>query len=129
LHWFFDAVVTHGLWTCLITIMMAKLDIHQRPATLLRLSPRDNVAVAGGPLKSGVTVDLDGTPLTISSDVGLGAKIAIVDLQQGEKIIKGGAPIGSLTEDVSPGDYIHTHNLQSDYLKTYDRGNFTWEPR
>lgn len=108
---------------------MADSDVHQRPATLLRLSPKDNVAVANGPLARGGTVDVGGTPITISRDVSLGAKIAIVPLKQGEKIIKWGAPIGSLTQDVAPGDHIHTHNLQSDYIKTRDRRSFMWEPR
>jgi hypothetical protein len=37
-------------------------------------------------------------------------------------VIKYGAPIGSATRDIAPGEYVHTHNLKSDYLPTLARG-------
>ena len=41
----------------------------------------------------------------------------------GEKVFKYGAPIGSATQPIAPGDYVHTRNLKSDYLPTYARGS------
>jgi altronate dehydratase small subunit len=43
----------------------------------------------------------------------------LLAIPTGEKILEYGAPIGSATCDIRPGDYVHTHNLQSDYLPTY----------
>jgi hypothetical protein len=37
-------------------------------------------------------------------------------------VVKYGAPIGSATRDIGPGEYVHTHNVKSDYLPTLARG-------
>ena len=37
----------------------------------------------------------------------------------GERIVKYNCPIGSATAPIAPGDYVHTHNVASDYLPTY----------
>ena len=34
-------------------------------------------------------------------------------------MVKYGALIGTATADISRGEHIHTHNLESDYLPTY----------
>ena len=36
----------------------------------------------------------------------------------GARIVKYGAPIGRATRDIAPGEYVHTHNMTSDYLPT-----------
>jgi altronate dehydratase len=72
----------------------------------LRLHPDDNVLtviVAGGP-------------------VPLGHKIAARDIAVGEQIIKYGAPIGSAARAIASGEHVHTHNVKSDYLPTFKRG-------
>mgnify|MGYP001103041182 CR=1 FL=1 len=33
--------------------------------------------------------------------------------------MKYGAPIGRATRDIEAGEYIHTHNMASDYLPTF----------
>ena len=33
--------------------------------------------------------------------------------------MKYGAPIGSALRNIEPGEYIHTHNVSSDYIPTY----------
>ena len=43
---------------------------------VMRLSPRDNVAVALRPLKSGEIVTLDGAPITIRRHIAVGHKFA-----------------------------------------------------
>ena len=37
----------------------------------------------------------------------------------GMVLVKYGAPIGRATRDIAPGEYVHTHNMTSDYLPTY----------
>lgn len=52
--------------------------------------------------------------------IPLGHKIALSELKQGEKVIEYRVPIGVTTQDVQPGDYVHTHNLKTarwDYQK------------
>jgi altronate dehydratase small subunit len=86
---------------------------------LLRLDTNDNVAVATTTLEAGDSVMIDGQPVTLPDRVPTGHKLALVRIAAGEKVTKYGSPIGSATCDISPGDYVHTHNLKSDYLPTY----------
>jgi hypothetical protein len=86
---------------------------------LLLLSERDNVMVTCATLKSGDVVRLDGAHVTVSADAPLGFKIARRDLAPGEKVLKYGAVIGSVTAAIRRGDVVHLHNMKSDYLPTY----------
>jgi altronate dehydratase len=51
--------------------------------------------------------------------VPTGHKLALAPVAAGEKVVKYGSPIGSATRDIQPGEYVHLHNLRSDYLPTY----------
>lgn len=51
--------------------------------------------------------------------VATGHKIALQPIAAGQKVLKYGAPIGSATRPIEPGEHVHTHNLKSDYLPTY----------
>ena len=50
------------------------------------------------------------------SDIALGHKISIADIEKGGKVFKYGAVIGSATKFIRRGDHIHTQNLVSDYI-------------
>lgn len=91
----------------------------------LLLHPDDNVLVACRALSAGEMIDAAGVPLLVRSSVGLGHKLARVTLRAGDKVRRYGSPIGSMTQDAAPGEHVHLHNLQSDYLHTYtlDTGN------
>ena len=69
-------------------------------------------------------VEASGVHFLLKTDVRLGAKLALRAITCGEKIVKYGEPIGSATEDLEIGDYVHTHNMQSDYLPTFKAGEF-----
>ena len=86
---------------------------------LLRLNPSDNVAVAITAIEAGESVVIGGRPVTLPAGVPTGHKLALVAVATGEKVLKYGSPIGSATAEICPGDYVHTHNLKSDYLPTY----------
>ena len=86
---------------------------------VILLHPDDNVVVACRALSTGETIDAAGAPLVVLSSVGLGHKLARVALQQGDKVRRYGSPIGSMTQAAAPGEHVHLHNLQSDYLHTY----------
>jgi altronate hydrolase len=89
------------------------------PRAVMRLSPRDNVAVALRPLKSGETVTLDGVPITIRDNIAVGHKFAAQAIEPGEIILKYHCPIGTAIAPIAPGEYVHTHNVESNYLPTY----------
>jgi altronate dehydratase len=86
---------------------------------LLLLSDNDNVGVAIVALEAGERLLVRGETVETTMSVPLGHKIAIRSIAAGEKVVKYGAPIGSATQAIGPGDYVHTHNLKSDYLPTY----------
>ncbi|MGQ9505577.1 MAG: UxaA family hydrolase [Thermogutta sp.] len=85
---------------------------------LLRLHSQDNIVVATAPIKAQTVVRLDRVKLQIVSNVPLAGKVATRPIAEGEKIIKFGQPIGHATRNIEPGEWVHTHNLQSDYLPT-----------
>ncbi len=89
------------------------------PAALLRLAPQDNCAIALRALCAGELLDFEGRPLRVLHDVPLGHKLALLALQPGDKVLRYGALIGSVTVAVQPGEHLHLHNLKSDYLPTY----------
>jgi altronate dehydratase len=91
---------------------------HERP--VLQLSEKDNVAVALAALTPGETVRADATVVQSANHVPAGHKIALRPIALGEKVIKYGAPIGSATRAIAPGEHVHAHNLASDYLPTHE---------
>lgn len=91
---------------------------------VIRIHPDDNVCVATRPLAAGTEIQCVGTSFVLSQYCPLGAKLALKAMRAGDKVVKFGRPIGSLTHDVEIGDYIHTHNLESDYLQTFGRGEW-----
>ena len=62
------------------------------------------------------------TVIVATHTIPLGHKVAARDIAAGEKIIKYGAPIGSATRAIASGEHVHTHNVQSDYIPTFQRG-------
>jgi hypothetical protein len=86
---------------------------------LLLLSEADNVVVTCENLKRGDVIHLDGARVTVNSEALLGFKIARRDLAPGDKVLKYGAVIGSVTAEIRRGDVVHLHNMKSDYLPAY----------
>ncbi|GGB26900.1 hydrolase [Sphingomonas metalli] len=90
-------------------------------AAALRLSPEDNVVVCRRPVLKGERVEVDGHVLIVADDVGLGHKLALVPLAIGDKVLKYGMPIGSMTQAALPGSWVHMHNMKSDYMPAHLR--------
>lgn len=70
-------------------------------------------------IEAGTTIHVDGLSLTMHKTLGLGHKIAVRPITSGETILKYGVAIGSATRAIEPGEHVHLHNMQSDYLPTY----------
>lgn len=86
---------------------------------VLLLAPGDNVAVASAELPEGTQRTVNGLPVVLKSKVDVGHKFAVRRIAKGERIVKYGAPIGSALRDIGAGEYVHTHNVTSDYIPTY----------
>lgn len=86
---------------------------------LLLLSPQDNVLVLRVAINSGEQILINGVDITTQSYIGMGHKLARAAISTGSKVLKYGAPIGSVTYDISIGDHVHVHNMKSDYTPTY----------
>ncbi len=85
------------------------------------LHPDDNVLVCRAPAAVGQTVQIDNKPVVLPTAIEVGHKIARRDLMPGDKILKYGAPIGSMIQAAKTGDHIHMHNMKSDYIKSHTR--------
>jgi hypothetical protein len=86
---------------------------------LLLLDPADNVAAAARTIEAGSRLRIAGREIAAAQTIPTGHKVAVRALAAGDKVVKHGAAIGTATRAIRPGDYVHTHNLQSDYLPTY----------
>jgi len=72
----------------------------------LRLDTRDNVIVAVDALPIGTSLQ----GVTVSTRIPRGHKVATTKIAKGEPVLKFGQIIGFATEDILPGDHVHTHN-------------------
>ena len=88
-------------------------------ADVLLLAPADNIAVATSELAAASQREIGGQRIVLKTGVDIGHKFAVRLIRSGEKIVKCGAPIGTATRDIDAGEYVHTHNMASDYLPTY----------
>jgi len=91
------------------------------PPKLMLLHPEDNVAVCIAPVTAGERLQAGGTELRAAQALGVGHKLARRQIAAGGKVLKYGAPIGSATQAIAPGEWVHTHNMKSDYIRTHDR--------
>ncbi len=91
---------------------------HSIDPRLLQLAPEDNVAAAKTTIPAGDSILIADRQVVLGQAIPTGHKVAIARIAAGEKVRKYGAPIGSATRDIEPGEYVHTHNVKSDYLPT-----------
>lgn len=80
---------------------------------ILIVNEADNVAVALKSLEKGTELVIEGDKIILQEDISRGHKIALKDIDKGEKIIKYAFPIGIAREDIKAGNWIHTHNLKT----------------
>jgi altronate dehydratase small subunit len=97
----------------------AKSGAQHTDPRLILLAPGDNCLIAAARLNAGETLEIEGERVTLAKTIDLGHKVARRALAKDEKVVRYGAPIGHVTENVARGEHLHTHNLESDYLPTY----------
>ena len=80
---------------------------------LIRITDRDNVAVALESLPQGSVLEIDGITLTTGSNIPAGHKVALFDIKEGESVVKYGYPIGYAKCEIRKGDWVHTINVHT----------------
>lgn len=88
---------------------------------VIHLHPDDNIVVCCRDVRAGETVRAGALELVAAQDVALGHKLAVRPLAAGDKVIKYGTPIGSMTAAVGVGGWVHMHNMKSDYIGAHLR--------
>ncbi len=91
-----------------------------KPKTVC-LNVQDNVAVALTNLAHGDIIDPGG--MISNANVPAGHKIAICEIKAHDPVRKYGQIIGFASNDIQPGDHVHTHNLEmGDFIRDYSFG-------
>ena len=80
------------------------------------INDNDNVAVALRPFAKGEVIH----GVTLLDDVPQAHKVALVDIKQGENIIKYGSPIGHATKDIQAGNHVHVQNTKTNLNDVFD---------
>lgn len=88
---------------------------------LILLHADDNVLVSIATIAAGDRLTIDGRELAAPQAIAVGHKVARHALTPGDKILKYGAPIGSMTAAAKPGEWVHMHNMKSDYIASHTR--------
>jgi altronate hydrolase len=94
-------------------------------ATFLKINPADSVVVCLSAKKQGDIIEVDGKQVTVNQDTPAGHKVLIVDVKQGEDIIKYGYPIGHARENLKAGDWVNENNLKTNLSGTLE---YTYKP-
>jgi altronate dehydratase small subunit len=81
------------------------------------MNKTDNCATALEDIKKGEEIDYSNTKFKIKQEIPLGHKFALIDIKKGGEIRKYGQIIGIATQIIYRGEWIHTHNIISHYLK------------
>lgn len=92
------------------------------------VTPEDNVATMLRDVEAGevLEIEVDGEIVTVEAkeDIEFGHKIAIEGINEADNIYKYGKSIGNATERIDPGQWVHVHNVESNY----GRGDLTDDP-
>ena len=87
----------------------------------IRIHPKDNVCVALRTIPAGTVFE----GVTAAADIPQGHKMALEPMAEGDQIIKYGFSIGHAVMPVTPGDWVHTHNMKTNLSGEMD---YTYTP-
>jgi altronate dehydratase small subunit len=87
-------------------------------AKVVVLNLKDNVATTLEELRKGDDIEVSaagGKKLNVKLNDGIpfGHKFSIAPIGKGQAVIKYGETIGTADTLISPGDYVHVHNVSS----------------
>ena len=90
----------------------------------VQIDERDNVATVTSDVEEGEAVEVlspEGSVIMkpdASDPIPFGHKLALVDLHKGDEVVKYGEIIGMASRWISPGEWVHTHNVESTTVPT-----------
>lgn len=83
-----------------------------------KIHPEDNVATLLTDASSG-TLPVRGTggpaSVVLTEAIELGHKVALCDIAVGGAIVKFGVPIGTASQTIGQGAWVHLHNCRSNF--------------
>jgi altronate hydrolase len=77
----------------------------------------DNVAVAARPIPRGFQLHLAGRTVEVREPIGLGHKVALAEISDGQPVRKYGQIIGFASQAIPAGALVHVHNLKADLFE------------
>lgn len=82
----------------------------------LIVNTKDNVATALHPLEAGegiqIEIGSDTVDIRLRQTIPFGHKLALVDFNRSDPVIKYGETIGVSTEKIIRGEHVHIHNVE-----------------
>lgn len=88
-----------------------------RKEKFIIMNQDDNCATALEEIPMNIEIVFRENLIRINQKIPIGHKFALLDIKKGELIKKYGEIIGIATEDIQIGDWIHIHNIKSQYLE------------
>ncbi len=88
----------------------------------IRIHPNDNVAVALHAVSKGTSFE----GVTAAEDIPQGHKMALAAVKEGENVVKYGFAIGHATAPITPGMWVHTHNMSTNLSGEME---YTYDPK
>lgn len=95
---------------------------------LIRLSDKDNVAVARTPLQAGQVLSLADASVQLREPIGAGHKLALEPIAAGSRIVKYGQTIGLASRDIAPGEHVHVDNVVMAASQALHRAGQDYQP-
>ena len=95
---------------------------------VILLNPEDNVVVCCRAVIAGERMTVAANTVVALCDVDIGHKIACAPIAVGAAVVKYGMAIGSATTSIAAGDWVHVHNMRSNYIETHTRSPSGNEP-
>lgn len=87
----------------------------------IRIHPDDNVAVALCTIPKGTVYE----GVIAKEEIPQGHKMAFLNVDLGDNVVKYGFPIGHATAEIKAGEWVHTHNLATNLSGEEE---YTYEP-
>ncbi len=82
--------------------------------------PGDNVITLTRDAPAKTVINVNSTEISILCDTPFGHKIAVMDIEKGEAIIKYDVKIGVATINIKKGEHVHIHNVDEVSLTIRD---------
>ncbi len=80
---------------------------------IIRINENDNVAVAVKAVSKGTMLNAGDRYVEARQHIPAGHKIALGPIPAASPVIKYGYPIGTASENIGAGEWVHTHNLKT----------------